>query len=253
MDLSTILGMIFATVVLMAAISYGGPLVSFADMTSFLIVILGSSCAVSICFPPNTLLNIPKVMKKAFTFTPRDPKAILATLQEMSNRARREGTLSLEEFITQLDDDFFARGIQLVVDGHEPQAIEDILYTEIEKIEERHKTGIDIMETMGNLAPAFGMIGTLIGLVHMLREMDDPSKIGPAMAVALLTTLYGSVIANVFAIPVSKKLKFRSVEEVQEKQLIAKGILSILARESPRFLVERLNIQLAPGDRVEAG
>lgn len=253
MDLSTILGVIFCVVVLLAGISVGGPLITFADLSSTLIVVLGSACAVSICFPPSTLLNVPKVLKKAFTFTPRDPKTLLSTLQEMSNRARREGTLSLEEFITQLEDDFFARGIQLVVDGHEPQAIEDILYTEIEKIEERHKTGIDIMETLGMLAPAFGMLGTLIGLVHMLRQMDDPSKIGPAMAVALLTTFYGSVIANVFAIPISKKLKFRSIEEVQEKQLIAKGILSILARESPRFLVERLNIQLAPSDRVEAG
>ena len=170
MDLSTILGVIFCVVVLLAGISVGGPLITFADLSSTLIVVLGSACAVSICFPPSTLLNVPKVLKKAFTFTPRDPKTLLSTLQEMSNRARREGTLSLEEFITQLEDDFFARGIQLVVDGHEPQAIEDILYTEIEKIEERHKTGIDIMETLGMLAPAFGMLGTLIGLVHMLRQ-----------------------------------------------------------------------------------
>ena len=141
----------------------------------------------------------------------------------------------------------------MVVDGHEPQAIEDMMYTEIDKIKERHDHGVEIFETIGLMAPAFGMIGTLIGLVHMLRQMDDPTKIGPSMAVALLTTLYGSLIANCFAIPMSKKLKIKSEEESQEKQLIAKGILSILARESPRFLVERLNVQLPPSERVEAG
>ena len=253
MDLSTVLGLIFTAIVLLAGISYGGPLVAFADVPSTLIVILGTSCSIAVCFPPTSLKSIWSVTKKALTFTPRDPKALLSTLQEMSNRARREGTLSLEEFITQIEDDFFARGIQLVVDGHEPQAIEDMMYTEIDKINERHAHGVEIFETIGMLAPAFGMIGTLIGLVHMLRQMDDPTKIGPAMAVALLTTLYGSLIANCFAIPMSKKLKIRSEEESQEKQLIAKGILSILARESPRFLVERLNVQLPPSERVEAG
>ena len=250
MDLSTIIGFVFCVTVVIAGILQGGTLGGFSDLPSFLIVVLGTLGALAVAFPFPVLFASFKVMTKALTFTPRDPKSLLTTLQEMSNRARREGTLSLEEFISTMDDEFFARGIQLVVDGHEPQAVEDILYLEIEKIQERHKQGITFFEGLGELAPAFGMIGTLIGLVNMLSKLDDPSAIGPAMAVALLTTLYGSLIANVFALPIAKKLKYRSDEEVQEKELIAQGILSILNRESPRFLVERLNVQLSPTERI---
>lgn len=250
MDLTTILGFFFCVAVVIFGILNGGEIGGFIDTPSFFIVVLGSLGAMGVAYPAPQLKGSFKVLSKALTFTPRDPKALLSTLQEMSNRARREGTLSLEEYISTMDDEFFARGIQLVVDGHEPQAVEDILYLEIEKIQERHKSGIFLYEGLGELAPAFGMIGTLIGLVNMLAKLDDPSAIGPAMAVALLTTLYGSLIANVFAIPISKKLKTRSDEEVQEKELIAQGILSILNRESPRFLVERLNVQLSPAERI---
>ena len=250
MDLTTIIGFVFCVAVVIFGILNGGEIGGFIDTPSFFIVVLGSLGAMGVAFPGPQLKGSLKVLVKALTFTPRDPKALLTTLQEMSNRARREGTLSLEEFISTMDDEFFARGIQLVVDGHEPQAVEDILYLEIEKIQERHKSGISFFEGFGELAPAFGMIGTLIGLVNMLAKLDDPSAIGPAMAVALLTTLYGSLIANVFAIPIAKKLKCRSDEEVQEKELIAQGILSILNRESPRFLVERLNVQLSPTERI---
>jgi chemotaxis protein MotA len=250
MDLTTIIGFVFCVAVVIFGILNGGEIGGFIDTPSFFIVVLGSLGAMGVAFPGPQLKGSFKVLVKALTFTPRDPKALLTTLQEMSNRARREGTLSLEEFISTMDDEFFARGIQLVVDGHEPQAVEDILYLEIEKIQERHKAGISFFEGFGELAPAFGMIGTLIGLVNMLAKLDDPSAIGPAMAVALLTTLYGSLIANTFAIPIAKKLKCRSDEEVQEKELIAQGILSILNRESPRFLVERLNVQLSPTERI---
>ncbi len=249
MDLSTIFGMLVCFLVVTGAITIGGPIIGFVDPTSVLVVICGSIAAVATCYPMTALKMFPKILSNAITYTPRDTKALLEILQTMSNRARREGTLSLEEFVTSIDDDFFSRGVQLVVDGHEPQAVEDILYLEIAKIEERHKMGIGMFDDLALLAPAFGMIGTLIGLVHMLGQLDDPTKIGPSMAVALLTTLYGSLISNIFALPISKKLKFRSDEELQEKEMIAQGILSILNRESPRFLVERLNVQLAPSDR----
>lgn len=255
-DLATIGGLILCGVLIIFGITYGGDspgesLAMFVDPPSVLIVVFGGTASVAICYPMDVFLGIIKVTKQAFAYKPRDTKAILAMLQDMSNRARREGTLALEEFIDKVDDDYFSRGVQLVVDGHEPAAIEDLLYNEIEKIKERHEQGIGMWENFALLSPAFGMIGTLIGLVKMLGNMSDPTSIGPAMAVALLTTLYGSLIANVVALPLTKKLKYRSDQEVQEKEIIAQGLLSILVRETPRFLVDRLNTQLAPSDRLE--
>ena len=260
LDFATIGGLLLCVVLVLAGIINNGDatpvpalvsLGAFVDTPSLLIVGFGSVAAVAICYPLNIFLSIIQVTKQAFLYKPRDTKAILAMLQDMSNRARREGTLALEEFIDKVDDDYFSRGVQLVVDGHEPNAIEDLLYNEIEKIKERHEQGIGMWENFALLSPAFGMIGTLIGLVKMLGNMDDPTAIGPSMAVALLTTLYGSLIANVVALPLTKKLKFRSDLEIQEKEIIAQGLLSILVRETPRFLVDRLNTQLAPSDRLE--
>jgi chemotaxis protein MotA len=261
LDFATIGGLLLCVVLVLAGILNNGDattpvpldvaLGAFVDTPSLLIVGFGSVAAVAVCYPLNVFLSIIQVTKQAFLYKPRDTKAILAMLQDMSNRARREGTLALEEFIDKVDDDYFSRGVQLVVDGHEPNAIEDLLYNEIEKIKERHEQGIGMWENFALLSPAFGMIGTLIGLVKMLGNMDDPTAIGPSMAIALLTTLYGSLIANVFALPLTKKLKFRSDLEIQEKEIIAQGLLSILVRETPRFLVDRLNTQLAPSDRLE--
>ena len=260
LDFATIGGLLLCMVLILAGIINNGDaapvppmmaLGAFIDTASILIVGFGSIAAVAMCYPLNVFVGIIQVTKQAFLYKPRDTKAILAMLQDMSNRARREGTLALEEFIDKVDDDYFSRGVQLVVDGHEPNAIEDLLYNEIEKIKERHEAGIAMWENFALLSPAFGMIGTLIGLVKMLGNMEDPTSIGPAMAVALLTTLYGSVIANVVALPLTKKLKYRSDQEVQEKEIIAQGLLSILVRETPRFLVDRLNTQLAPSDRLE--
>jgi len=260
LDFATIGGLLLCVVLVLAGIINNGDatpvpavvsLGAFVDTASLLIVGFGSIAAVAICYPLNIFLSIIQVTKQAFLYKPRDTKAILAMLQDMSNRARREGTLALEEFIDKVDDDYFSRGVQLVVDGHEPNAIEDLLYNEIEKIKERHEQGIGMWENFALLSPAFGMIGTLIGLVKMLGNMSDPTAIGPSMAVALLTTLYGSLIANVVALPLTKKLKFRSDLEIQEKEIIAQGLLSILVRETPRFLVDRLNTQLAPSDRLE--
>ena len=251
LDVTTIGGLILCSVLIVMGIMNGGDIVSFIDTASILIVVFGATAAVAICYPLKTFLGIIPITKQAFFFQPRDNKEILKLLQDMSNRARREGTLALEEFIDSLEDDYFSRGVQLVVDGHEPSAIEDLLYNEIDKIKERHEEGIGMWETVALLAPAFGMIGTLIGLVNMLKNLDDPTTIGPAMAVALLTTFYGSVIANVVALPVSKKLKYRSDMEVKEKELIAQGLISILVRETPRFLIDRLNTQLPPAERLE--
>jgi chemotaxis protein MotA len=201
-------------------------------------------------FPGGKVNTAFKVGKKVFFHTPKSPEQILTLMREMSSRARREGVLVLEDMASDQNDDFLKKGIQMVVDGHDPSAIEEVLFNEIDNISSRHKDGADFFEQLGTYAPAMGMIGTLIGLVQMLGNMDDPSSIGPAMAVALLTTLYGSMMANVFALPMSHKLKVRSADEIAEKTLIVQGLLSILAGESPRFLVDRLNAQLPPHERL---
>ena len=253
MDLGTILGLILCMIAICLSIMDGfnfANMESFLDLPSMGIVFGGTITAIFVCFPVGQLKQFMAITKNATSYTKRDPQALMETLQEMAKRARREGTLSLEEFMPSLDDPFFKEGLQHVVDGREPKVIEEILMTDIEQIEERHKKGIDLYNTLGLLAPAFGMIGTLIGLVKMLKNMSDPTAIGPAMSVALITTLYGSMIANVYAIPMAKKLAARNDEEIAEKQLIARGILSILARDSVQFLASKLNVRLPPSERT---
>jgi len=254
MDLATIIGVVAAFVLMVAAILIGGPIGAFIDMPSILLVLFGSVAIMAVGYPASHLKNAVKVVMHAIRTSPRSPDQVLQLMREMSSRARREGVLVLEDMANDQEDPFLKKGIQMVVDGHDPSAIEEVLYNEVDKITERHKAGAGFFEDLGAYAPAMGMIGTLIGLVQMLQNLSDPSAIGPAMAVALLTTLYGAVIANVVALPLSKKLKIRSDEEVAEKLLVVQGLLSILAGESPRFLVDRLNAQLPPTERLsEAG
>jgi chemotaxis protein MotA len=251
MDFATIIGIVTVTALILMGIMIGSPLVIFFDLTSMIIVGFGSVFILGVAFPSTEIKRMFKVLKKAFTTQPRKAEELLTLMRQMSTRARREGVLALEDVARTQDDEFLKRGIQMVVDGHDPEAIEEVLYSELDKIEERHTNGAKIFEYIGQASPALGMIGTLIGLVQMLQNMEDPSAIGPAMAVALLTTFYGSCIANVFAIPIAEKLKKRSAEELAEKALIAQGLLSILSGESPRFLIDRLNVQLPPGERFQ--
>ncbi len=250
MDLATIIGLLAALGLTVASIMLGSPLLTFFDLPSTLLVIFGTFAILAVGFPASHMKNAWKVMMKGFRTDARSPDQVLQLMREMSSRARREGVLVLEDMAREQKDEFLKKGIQMVVDGHDPSAIEEVLYNEVDKIAERHKSGSDFFEQFGTFAPAMGMIGTLIGLVQMLQKLDDPSAIGPAMAVALLTTFYGAVIANLFALPLANKLKIRSSEEVAEKLLIVQGLLSILAGESPRFLVDRLNAQLPPGERL---
>jgi len=250
MDLATLGGLVVTSALIIAAILVGGPLGAFIDVASVLIVVLGSISIMFVCFPGGHVKNAIAVVRKALFVEVRNPEQVLQLMREMSARARREGVLVLEDMASDQEDEFLKKGIQMVVDGHDPSAIEEVLYNEIDKITERHKEGADFFEQWGTYAPAMGMIGTLIGLVQMLQNLDDPAAIGPAMAVALLTTLYGSILANVVALPIAHKLQVRSGEELAEKNLIVQGLLSILAGESPRFLVDRLNAQLPPSERL---
>ena len=182
-----------------------------------------------------------------------DVKGMIQKIIELSNVARKEGLLSLEEAAGELDDEFMKKGILLIVDGTDPELVRGIMETELVSIEDRHNNKIKFWEDLGAMGPAWGMIGTLVGLVNMLYEMDDPSSIGPSMAVALITTLYGSLLANWICAPVAGKLKANNANEILVKSIMIEGLLSIQAGENPRVIEEKLKSFLAPADRVVQG
>jgi chemotaxis protein MotA len=251
MDMSTIGGLLVASALVLLGILLGSSLIIFIDLPSVVLVIGCTTACLFIGFPASAVIGGLKAAKNAFFTRSFDATGAVELLATLSNRARRDGLLSLEEAAETTEDPFLQRGLRMMADGHEPAAIESVLYDEIAKIGERHKACISVFDGIGAYAPAMGMVGTLIGLVQMLQQMDDPTKIGPAMAVALLTTFYGAVLANFVGIPLANKLKARSIEELAYKELIASGLMSILGGENPRFMVERLNATLPPSLRLE--
>jgi chemotaxis protein MotA len=227
----------------------GGGLGLFISVPSLMIVVGGTLGATLINYPLKDVLKVVSVVKNAFFDRHHTARELIANFVTLASRARKEGMLALEPMIKEMNDDFLRKGLQLSVDGLEPQAIQAILETEVEHIQSRHKLGAEIFTTMGTFAPALGMIGTLIGLVQMLQSMDDPSTIGPSMAVALLTTFYGALMANIVCLPIAGKLRNRSGEEVTSKEMAIEGILSIARGENPRILEQKLNVFLAPRQR----
>ncbi len=244
MDLATIIGFIAAFGLIVLGMGQDAAL--FVNPPSMLIVIGGTLGATMIQFPMEDVFNAVKVAKNTFTIKKRDFQGVIAMMVDFSSKARREGILVLENAVADIDDLFIKKGVTLAVDGMEPPIIEKVLETEIDNIEDRHTKGADFFAGMAALAPAFGLIGTLIGLVLMLQSMEDPSTIGPAMAVALLTTFYGAILANVIFTPLSGKLKVRSKEEILYMNLILEGILSIAAGDNPRMVEQKLNAFLRP-------
>ena len=212
----------------------------------------GTLAATLISFPLAKVLGVVKVLRNAFFAKSTSPMDAIRQLVDFAEKARREGILSLENIIDEIDDEFLRSGIRLAVDGVEPELIKDILHTELAFIEDRHRTGQNIFVTMGTAAPAFGMVGTLIGLVLMLQTLSDPSSIGPGMAVALLTTLYGALIANVVFLPIAEKLRNRTNEEILIKELSIEGIMSIQSGDNPRIVQQKLLAFLAPRARQQS-
>jgi len=246
MDLSTILGIVAAFGLMFIAMSSSGNIGIFVDIPSLLIVVGGTIGTVLIHFPFGDFFSSISVLKKAILHKATDPKERVSMLVEYAGKARKEGVLSLQSVLAGVDDLFLQKGLQMAVDGQEPEALKEMLDREIDYIEERHDKGADIFVAMGTYAPAMGMIGTLVGLVQMLQNLSDPSSIGPAMAVALLTTFYGAVIANVVCTPISGKLKNRSATEVLDKTLIAEGLKLILKGENPRIIEQKLHAYVSP-------
>ena len=249
MDISTVVGIVSAFVLMVLAIVSGGPLSIFINIPSVIIVVGGTIGATLVHYPFGEVFRAVSIFKKAFFHKDQSPAQTVAQLVKFAGKARKEGILALQSVMDEVEDPFFVKSLQMAVDGQESEDLKEMLEKEIEYIQERHETGADIFIAMGTYAPALGMIGTLIGLVQMLQTMNDPSSIGPAMAVALLTTFYGAIIANLICMPVAGKLKGRSQNEVLRKTLIAEGMRSVLAGENPRLMEQRLHAFLAPKSR----
>jgi chemotaxis protein MotA len=214
-----------------------------------MIVLGGTFGAVLINYPIADLLGVIKVAKNAFRGKKQHTDVVINQLVEMSKICRREGIISLQKMIKQTKDPFLAKAINLVVDGVNPAQISEILETELDYIGERHRLGAEIFTTMGNFAPAMGLVGTLIGLVQMLQQMNNPGAIGPAMAIALITTFYGVILANLIFLPIAGKLKTKSSQELLLKQVIINGILSIQSGDNPRVIEQKLHSYIAPRER----
>ncbi|MDQ6971329.1 MAG: motility protein A [Mariprofundaceae bacterium] len=250
MDIATLIGILLAFGLVGFAI--GGGLPSFIDPPSMLIVIGGTIGVVLVSYPLADVLKVVAVALKTFMYKMGSPKETIDQLVELSQIVRKEGILALESKMGDIENPFMAKGLQMAIDGQEPGEIEEILYMEMEKLSARHAKGADLMAQVGTMAPAMGMIGTLVGLVLMLQNMSDPASIGPSMSIALLTTFYGALIANIIALPMSAKLKSRSKDEVMLHEIIMTGIQSLVAGENPRVMEQKLLGFLPPKERQSA-
>ncbi len=251
MDKATVGGIImaFGLLALAVMLAPGGNFIAFWDAASAAVVIGGAIAAICIAFPLGALFLIPGVVMKVVFPKSKDLKPVIRQLVEFSEIARRDGILALEGKTEEIEDPFILLGIQMAVDGTDAELMEAVLRTEMEAISARHKTGKSLMETGGRYAPAFGMIGTLMGLIIMLGNMDDPAAIGPGMAVALITTLYGAMVSNIIFLPFADKLAFYTKGEMQIREVIVRGILSIQDGDNPRVLEQKLNTFLPVSQR----
>ncbi len=247
MDIGTIGGLVGGLGLIMYGIIAGGVgIMPYLDPGSIVIVVGGTFSAFFVAYPLPKALGIGGIFGKVIGNPADDVGVVIKKIIDLANVARREGLLALEEAVSEVNDPFMKKGVTLIVDGTDPELVKTILETELDYQSARHGEGKGMFDTLGSLAPAFGMIGTLIGLVAMLKNLDDPSSIGPSMAVALLTTFYGSLLANLFFIPMAKKLSVKSADETIIKEIMIEGLLSIQAGENPRIIEEKLKVFLSP-------
>lgn len=250
MDIATVVGLIMAFGLIAGSILIGGgSFNSFIDIASGCVVIGGSLAACLIAFPLKKLLGIFGIVKNCFLNKPESIPEIIEQIATLADTARRDGLLALETKVEEVDHPFIKMGIQMAIDGSPPDIIEDMLRTEIDSIATRHLEGKSVLDQLGRFAPAYGMIGTLMGLIMMLSNMSDPSSIGAGMAVALITTLYGAIVSNVIFLPFAEKLGFLNKQELVAKEIIIRGILSIQSGENPRVIRQKLSSFVAPKHR----
>jgi len=252
MDISTIIGIIGSfAMVLFASFAAGGNPIFLLNFPSFLVVVLGSYFALAVSLTMANTLGIFGIMKRAFNIPSFNERNIIQKMTAFSEKARREGLLALEDELEDLDDEFMKKGLRLVVDGTEEGIIRELMELELSQMQSRHTERQGWLLTWAALAPAFGMMGTVVGLVNMLQNLDDRASIGPNMALAVITTLYGSLVANVVAVPFSTKLKSQSLQESTVKEMIIEGVLSIQKGDNTRILSMKLMAYLSPSLRRE--
>ncbi len=256
MDIATILGLVICFAMVLVGVATSGgiqALPSYLNIPSVAITFGGAFSAV---LAANTMQSFISGIK-SFGLILKVPKnntaEMINNIINLSNVARKEGLLSLEEAAGELDDEFLKKGILLIVDGTDPELVRAIMETELVSMDSRHKARIGFWENVGSMGPAWGMIGTLVGLVNMLNNMEDASSIGPNMATALITTLYGSLLANWICAPVSNKLKAQNDMEMMQKEIMIEGLLSIQAGENPRVIEEKLKSFMSPNERASSG
>ena len=252
MDIATLIGLVLGAALVLMAILLGGDLMAYVNIPSVLIVIGGGFAATMASTPLKKFHQMPNVLKKTLFSKTTDTLTLIRQIVELAEVARRDGILALEGMVEDMDDDFLISGIQMAVDGTDPEIIQTIMETELENLLERHEVGKSLFDSLGRYAPAFGMIGTLIGLVAMLSNMDDPSKIGAGMAAALLTTLYGALLANILFLPLADKLALRSAEEALAKTIVIQGVMTIQSGDNPRAVESKLMTFLPPAERPKA-
>lgn len=255
MDIASLAGMLLGLIMFVFGVLSNGGVSALGNMWNVPSVIITIGGSISGVIGANKLPDFIGGLKSIaliFKNDVQDPSGVIENIIGLSNTARKEGLLALEEAANVIEDDFLKKGVMLVVDGTDPELVRGIMETDLSCIESRHKKTIAFWEKWAELGPAWGMIGTLIGLVIMLNNMDDAGSIGPAMSVALLTTLYGSLIANWLCNPVASKLKINNDLEMMMKEITVEGILSIQAGENPRVIEEKLKSFLAPSAREAA-
>lgn len=259
MDLATIVGLVAAFLLMIFGMVFDannfsvnfGAVKAFLDAPSALITFGGAFMATMAAMPsPGEFFKSLKTFSLALKVTPSNEEETIRSIIDLSNIARKEGLLALEEAAANIEDEFMKKGVLLIVDGTDPELVRSIMETELACIETRHKGNVGFWENLGAMGPAWGMIGTLIGLINMLGSLEDVSTVGPSMAVALVTTFYGSVLANWICTPISTKLKSNNDTEIQTKEVMVEGLLSIQAGENPRVIEEKLKSFLAPDARA---
>lgn len=252
MDLGTIIGIgAGGAMIIMSILTSGGDIGNYIDVPSIFMVIGGSFAAILVANPLGRVLGVMRYINIILRVPVREEERIISGLVNFSEKARREGLLALEDDLEEVEDEFMRNGIQLVVDGTDPDIIKSVLYNDLNQLQERHGIGIKLFDDWGKLAPAFGMIGTLAGLVAMLANLDDASSIGPSMSLALITTMYGAIFANLVLIPFKSKLEDRDRDETLVREIMIEGILSIQSGDNPRILEQKL-LSFLPPVRREA-
>lgn len=256
MDIASIIGLLGCLALMIFGMVFGksfATVASFLHAPSALITFGGALCCIMASYSMPSFVAGLKSIGLIFKTSTMNVPEIIQKIIELSNVARKEGLLSLEEAASDIDDEFLKKGILLIVDGTDPELVRAIMETELVSVEGRHKEKIGFWENLGAMGPAWGMIGTLIGLILMLKDLSDLAAVGPNMATALITTFYGSVLANWICAPIATKLKGKNDEEMMMKEIEIEGLLSIQAGENPRVIEEKLKSFLAPADRGSSG